>query len=104
MNFEIPPALGKKVSERSILSRDRRLLWEEPVDVAAMVADEAGGGGVGPIDVEEGGDGGVELGFATVKFVVGTDLAFQDVALNLVGFGFGFGKEWHGSRMIGACG
>jgi hypothetical protein len=65
------------------------------MDVAAGFADETDGGGVCPIDVEETGGGGVELGLATVEFVVAADLAFEDVAVDFVRFGLGFGEESH---------
>jgi hypothetical protein len=81
-----------------------KLLGEEPVDVAAGFADETDGGGVGPIDVEEAGGGGVELRLATVEFVVAADLAFEDVAVDFVGLGFGFGEESHGASMTRAGG
>jgi hypothetical protein len=74
------------------------------VDVAAGFADETHGGGVGPVEIEEGHGGGVELGFAAVEFVVAADLAFQNVAVDFVGFGFGFLKESHGWKVAVVAG
>lgn len=67
-----------------------QLFWQEPMDVAAGFANETDSGGVGPVEVKETGGGGVELGFAAVKLVVAADLAFEEVAVDFVGPGFGF--------------
>ena len=55
---------------------DLQLLWEEPVDVAAPIADEAESGTVQPVHIEEAESGGIELCFTSKEFVVPADLTF----------------------------
>jgi hypothetical protein len=62
------------------------------VDVAARFANEADGGGVGPIQIEKREGGRIELSLAPVEFVVPTNLALEKMTVDLVRFGFGFCK------------
>ena len=69
------------------------------MDVAAIFADETEGGGVGPIEVEEGGKTRVQLGFAAMEFVVGADLTFEVNAVDFVCLRFFCSEQTHGRRL-----
>jgi hypothetical protein len=65
------------------------------VNISAPVAHVTRGRGVGPVEIEEGGDGGVQLGFALPEMVVSADLAAEWLVVDPDGFRMLFPKESH---------
>ena len=55
----------------------KHLLGQEPVDIAAVGADEAAGGRIHPVEAEKAGDRGIELCLALVEVIVLADFAAQ---------------------------
>src|SRR5438046_8556204 len=82
---------GARVARRELA----RSLRQEPVDVAALRANQALRRRVRPVQVEEAGDGGVQLTAALEKQLVRTHLALQAPIQHCDGLGFFFTKPAH---------
>ena len=62
------------------------LLRQEPVDVAAVRADQTAGSGIHPVEAEKARDRRVELRFAFVEMFVFADFAVQILEIDLKSF------------------